>query len=160
MKAFNKLSKISLFFLFEIVFISSGQSQIKYQFECSSINDGSITLKIWNQKRGEKLKIQQAQQSAVKALLYNGIPLSDNCIGQKPILNNSEAVEKFKAIENEFFAKKGIWLTFTRSANPDNIEPQILADERSKAYSLIISNDHLRKYLEEKGIIKPLNSIF
>lgn len=154
------LKKLVLLFVIGFGFVPLIHSQIKYQFECSSINDGSITLKIWNQKKGEKLKIHQAQQSAVKTLLYNGIPQSDDCIGQKPILNNSEAVEKFKAIENEFFAKKGIWLTFTRSANPYNIEPQILADEKSKAYSLIINKDLLRKYLEEKEIIKSINSIF
>jgi hypothetical protein len=117
-------------------------------------------LKIWNQNKGEKLKIQKAQQNAVKALLYNGIPSSDKCTGQKPILNNTEAIEKFKAIENEFFAKKGIWITFTRSADPDNVLPQTLADEKSKAYSVIINKDQLRKYLEEKGIIKTINSIF
>lgn len=160
MKYKNLLVRLLMIFSLSIISFTVCHSQIKYQFECSSINNGSITLKIWNQKKGERLKIQQAQKSALRALLYNGITSSDNCIGQKSILNNSEAVERFKVIENDFFANKGIWITFTRSADPVNILPQTMEDEKSKEYSVIINKEQLRKYLEEKEIIKSINSIF
>jgi hypothetical protein len=132
-----------------------------YLTECVSVETNAyITLKIWNPKSGKKYKIENARKDAIHALLYSGIAGVNGCGTQKPLLINSESIEKFKKIENDFFSNNGIWAQFTRSASTVSALPLNLSSKNWKVYQISVSKDALKKYLEEKSIIKSLNTGF
>lgn len=157
------MNKIILhFFSLTILILPTfAQKQFAYQVECISVeNSGSVSVKIWNTKKGKKYSQLQARKDAVHAILFSGVPGSNGCVTQKPILSTPESIEAFKKIENDFFSKNGEWSIFTREASISTTLPQQIGDKKWKVYQVSISKDLLRKYLEEHKIIKSLNTGF
>jgi hypothetical protein len=66
-------------------------------------------------------------------------------------LKQSADLENFKKIESNFFSKNGVWKTFVRNASNE---------QNTIGFEVMIGKDQLRKYLEEKQIIKSLNNGF
>lgn len=153
---------ILLFFSLTILILPTfAQKQFAYQVECISVeSSGSVSVKIWNTKKGKKYSQLQARKDAVHAILFSGVPGSNGCVTQKPILSTPESIETFIKIENDFFSKNGEWSKFTREASISTTLPQQIGHKKWKVYQVSISKDLLRKYLEEHKIIKSLNSGF
>lgn len=128
-----------------------------YQTECVTIGtDGYVTIKIWDTKKEAKYKLDHAQKDALHAILFSGISSSAGCTAQPPILNEDKEQDNFKSIEKKFFTKKGKWSSFTRSSNP----PNTLEEQNNGLFQITIAKDELRKYLEEKNVIKSLSNGF
>ena len=157
------MNKIILLF-FGLIILSLptyDQKQFAYQVECISVeNNGSVTIKIWNTKKGKRYSQQQARKDAVHSILYSGVPGNNGCVAQKPLLSTPKSIEAFKKIENDFFSKNGEWSKYSREASVPTTLPQQIGDKKWKVYQVSISKDLLRKYLEEQKIIKSLNSGF
>ena len=157
------MKKIILIFFSLSIFIveTYAQKQFAYQLECVSLeNSGSVTIKIWNTKKGKKYAPLQAREDAIDAILYSGVPGSNGCVAQKPLLSTTESIDAFKKIETAFFTKKGAWSSYTRDASTTNTIPERIGDKSWKVYQVSVSKDLLRKYLEEQKIIRALNSGF
>lgn len=156
----NKI--ILLFFSLIVLSLSTyAQKQFAYQVECILIeNSGSVTIKIWNTKKGKIYSQEQARKDAVHAILYSGVPSNNGCVAQKLLLSTPESIQAFKRIENDFFSKNGEWSKFTREASLSTTLPRQIGDKKWKVYQVSISKDLLRKYLEEHKIIKSLNTGF
>ncbi len=132
-----------------------------YQTQCVRVEtDGYATIKIWDTKKGVKYLPEQARKDAIHAILYAGIAGTKGCLSQESILIKSEEIEKFEAIEKEFFSANGTWAQFTRSSATKTALPENLGAKNWKVYQISVSKDALKKYLEEKSIIKSLNSGF
>jgi hypothetical protein len=132
-----------------------------YQTECVSIEtDGYVTIKIWNTKKGEKYKAEQARKDAIHSILFSGISGGKGCATQPPILNKAEEQENFKRINRRFFSKRGRWSIYTRSSARETTLPSSLGNSNWKVYEVSISKNELRKYLEEQKIIKSLTNGF
>lgn len=129
-----------------------------YSIECISVeNEGYVKLKLLNYVKPTKFKIEEASKDAIKALLYSGYS-STNCPTQKPLLKETTDIDNFKKIEKDFFSKNGKWKTFIRnSLDVDNIKTEKIT---IKEFEIIVNKDQLRKYLEERKIIKSLNTGF
>lgn len=152
--------KIFIMLVFSAFFLSF-VSDRNYQTECVSLEtDGYLTIKIWDTRKGANYKPVQARKDAVNAILYSGISGSNGCSTQPPILNKAEEQEKFKSIEESFFARNGKWVMFTRSTATETTVPSRIDNKSWKVYQVSISKNELRKYLEENNIIKSLNSGF
>jgi hypothetical protein len=148
-----------LIFLFCLLF--SFKHSNSYQTECIRLeNDGSITLKIWDTKKGAKYKPEQARKDAIHLLLFSGIAGSQSCSTQPALLSNSEEQEKFKNYSKDFFSKNGKWTIFTRSSSTEATLPNNLGEKNWKVYQVSVSKNELRKYLEEQKIIKSLTNGF
>ena len=154
------IKKISIFFLF--LLLSSFSEKINdFQVTCvSTQEEGYVTLKIWDPKKGENYNPKQARIDAIHAILFSGISSGGGCSIQPPILKNAEEQEKFNSIEKSFFAKKGKWSMFTRSSATETSLPTSLGVKNWKVYQVSISKNELRKYLEEQKIIKSLTNGF
>ena len=148
--------------LFSVLgFISFTKINYSYQTECVTIeNDGYVTIKIWDTKKGDNYKPEQARKDAIHAILYSGIAQGIGCPTQKPILNKTEEQENFKKIEKSFFAKNGKWSIFTRSSTTETTLPINLGVKNWKVYQVSVSKNELRNYLEEQKIINRLNTGF
>jgi hypothetical protein len=144
-----------------LMLLSFAGNNRTYQTECVSIEtDGYVTIKIWDTKKGARYKLEQARKDAVNAILFSGIAGGNGCSTQPPILNKTEEQEKFKSIEESFFAKNGKWSMYTRSSATETTLPENLGVKNWKVYQVSVSKNELRKYLEEQKIINSLNTGF
>ena len=144
-----------------LLLLSFANNNRNYQNDCVTIDTvGYLIIKIWDTKKGAKYKPEQARKDAVHAILFSGISGGNGCSTQPPILNKTEEQENFKTIEKSFFAKKGKWSMFTRSAATESTLPANLGIKNWKVYQVSISKNELRKYLEEQKIIKSLTNGF
>ncbi len=154
------INQLLPFFLI-LQFSFTNHSSSFYQTECLSIEtDGYITIKIWDTQKGQNYKPMQARKDAINSILYSGLAGGNGCSTQPPILNSLLEKEAFKVIENSFFAKSGIWSLFTRSAVIETTLPFHLGKKNWKVYEVSIAKNELRKYLEERKIIKSLSDGF
>lgn len=134
-----------------LLFVNCTAKKELYQINCVSIeNEGYVKLKITNLIKPLEYQIESASKDAIKAILYSGYT-STLCQTQKPILKQSVDIENFKKIQSNFFSKNGVWKTFVRNASNE---------QNTIGFEVMIGKDQLRKYLEEKQIIKSLNSGF
>ena len=134
-----------------LLFINCSTKKELYQIDCVSLeNEGYVKLKIANLIKPLEYQIESASKDAIKAILYSGYT-SIQCQTQKPILKQSADIENFKKIESNFFSKNGVWKTFVR--NTPN-------EQNATGFTIMVNKDQLRKYLEEKQIIKSLNNGF
>lgn len=134
-----------------LCFFNCSTKKELYQIECVSLeNEGYVRLKIVNLVKPLEYQIESASKDAIKSILYSGYT-STQCQTQKPILKQSADIENFKKIESTFFSKNGVWKTFVR--NTPN-------EQNTTGFSIMVNKDQLRKYLEEKQIIKSLNNGF
>ncbi len=155
------LNRSILLLVFNFVLFSTAYSQNTYKFECVSVgNDGFVTLKIWNTKKGGNYKFEHACKDAIKAVLYSGVPYNKGCITQKPILQNQEEQAKFHKIEKKFFSRNGAWSTYTLTSQSEIAVSGNFGLKNWKAYQISVSKDLLRKFLEDNNIIKRLNDGF
>lgn len=111
-------------------------------------------------KKAARYKAEEARKDAIHAILYSGISQGNGCNTQTPILNKSEEQDSFKNIESIFFSNKGEWSRFTRSSTIETTLPVNLGLKNWKVYQVAISKNELRKFLEERKIIKSLSNGF
>jgi hypothetical protein len=152
-------SLIKFAFFFSIINFSSSYAQkFNCQYECQGIKDGSIELVVWSTKKSNKYSLQQAQKDALMAVIKTSIS-SKNCQNQPPLIKDEEAVSYFKSIQKKFFSKNGDWKMFV--SNSEELTSNLNQSEsQPKKYKVLVLKSELRKYLENKNIIKPLNSGF
>ncbi len=142
-----------------ILFSFKKNSPKHFQTECVSVNlEGYTCFKIWSPKKKNKYKFEEAKKDGVYAVLFDGIAGGNGCQSLLPILNDGSEIEKFKTIEKDFFAKSGDWNRFSSNNLKENIKEN--GGQKLKVYELSIAKENLRKYLEEKNIIKKLNNGF
>lgn len=145
----NTYSYFALLFL--LLFVDCSTKKELYQINCISIeNEGYVKLKITNLIKPLEYQIESASKDAIKSILYSGYT-STQCQTQKPILKQSVEIENFKKIESSFFSKNGVWKTFVRNASNE---------QNTTGFEVMVNKDQLRKYLEEKKVIKSLNNGF
>lgn len=162
---------ITFLFLFPD-FISSGfsaktkgldeirQASSGYQAECVSINENHVQLRIWSHKKRGAYRIDQAQKDAIHCVLYSGLAGENGCPEQLPLLAKQEYIEKFKAIEGDFFSKTGPWSALTKSSDADSIVPREGNRKDYKIFTVNVSRNELRKFLREKQVIPSLTQGF
>jgi len=160
-KLANMTKIIALFTSFYLFLSFSIIPKKNYQLECVSISiDGYVTVKIWDSKKGIKYSSDQARKDAIDAILFSGISGVNGCTTQSPILNIAEEKVNFTAIQKTFFAKNGKWTIFTTNSALETTLPVSLGIQNWKVYQVSISKNELRKYLEDKKIIKSLTNGF
>lgn len=157
----KKAIGLMLIFCFIQIITLAQKALANYQTECVTIeNEGYITIKIWDTKKGTNYLPEQARKDAIHAILYSGISANNSCTTQPPLLSKTEEQENFKSIQKTFFSKKGKWAMFTRSSATETTLPDNLGSKNWKVYQVSVSKNELRKYLEEQKIIKSLNNGF
>ncbi len=137
------------------------ESSNSYQTECISLEtNGYISFKIWDTKLGKSYKPEQARKDAIYAVLYSGIAGNNGCSTQTALLVKSEDIEKFKKIEKDFFHSKGKWVHYISSSGTETTLPVNVGKKNWKVYQVSVSKDALKKYLEEKSILKSIKTGF
>jgi hypothetical protein len=147
--------------ILSVVFLSFNVTNKYYTTECGSITvNGHIKFNIWNVKYGLKYSNNNARKEGIHAVLFTVLTGNNNCITQPPILNSQDERRSFIKIQKQFFANKGEWSNFVNSTSFRVVSDIVSGKPSCKVYEVIVSKDALRKYLEEKKIIKSLNTGF
>ena len=147
-------------FISYLIFSFSSPPSKSYRVECDSVNsDGTVTLKIWDIKKGKRYKAHQAGINAVQCILYSGIS-GNGCGNQNSLLNNDETIAKFEKVNPDFFEKSGEYSKYIRSSSLVSAIPSTIGDKSWKVYEVIVNKKQLEKYLTDKQIKKTFNNGF
>ncbi len=141
-----------------IVIIWSGSSfsqKMNCQYNCQRINDGSIELIVTPTKKPTKYNLQKAQKDAIMAVLYSTIS-STNCQTQPPLLGNADEKRAFNKYKRKFLSKRGEWKLYVSNNEAENS----IQNTQTNSFKVTVMKAALRKHLEQKEIIKPLNTGF
>ncbi len=141
-----------------IVIIWSGSSfsqKMNCQYNCQRIDNGSIELIVTPTKKPTKYNLQKAQKDAIMAVLYTTIS-SANCQSQPPLLRNADEKRTFNKYKRKFLSKRGEWKLYV--SNNEDLNSN--HNTQTNSFKVTVMKASLRKHLEEKEIIKPLNTGF
>ena len=119
-------------------------------FECKGLSEqGFILVSIENKN---KYSLDDIYKSALDQVLTKGFA-SQNCQTQYSIIPATDLV-KFNKISKKFYANNGDWKTFITPIS------DYAKNENHQNVSFKINKNALQSYLQNKGILKPLNNIF
>jgi hypothetical protein len=134
---------------------SSFSQKMNCQYNCQRINDGSIELIVTPTKKPTKYNLQKAQKDAIMAVLYSTIS-STNCQTQPPLLGNGDEKRAFNKYKRKFLSKRGEWKLYVSNNEAGNS----IQNTQTNSFKVTVMKAALRKHLEQKEIIKPLNTGF
>ncbi len=118
---------------------------------------GTCVFKIWTYNKKETVAINQAPKNAVHAVLFKGYGKN------RPLVKDDATMKSNEAFFEEFFKDGGDFQRFVQLSSNGKIAPgdKIQVGKELKiGLRVIVRKDELRKYMEEKGIIKAMNSMF
>ena len=133
-----------------------------WRYEVQDINKvakdkKSVIFKIWSYAKKDNVALMQAGKNAVHACIFKQI-------GYYPALVGTESIEtEYKEFFKAFFADGGEYMRFVQLANNGAIAPSDrikLKQEFKVGVIVTVNRVDLRKYLEQKGIIQAMNSMF
>ena len=160
----RRITKLTVYqclaiFILTIATMSFRGPNMDSQVECGGkISDGYYRINVFNIKRGIKYKFKNAAKDAVHAFLFRGWPSALNCLEHKPLINTPDEKKLFDEKCAGFFSKE--FLLYVNSASEHPVTVQQKGSVQCKVYTLNIAGDNLRKFLEEKGVIRKLNTGF
>lgn len=138
-------------------------SQYNYEIACLGVgNDGTKLLKVWGYGKKVDNAIYDAKRTSVAAVIFRGVP-AGNGAAPTPSLLPVDGYEKNMAFFDEFFKDGGMYLSFvnlTTDGTPGGSDNLKMSHGYKVAVSASINFNELRKYLQDKGIVKRLDAGF
>ncbi len=138
-------------------------SQYNYELACLGVgNDGTKLLKVWGYGKKVDNAIYDAKRTAVAAVIFRGVP-AGNGAAPTPSLLPVDGYEKNMDFFDEFFKDGGMYLSFvnlTTDGTPGGSDNIKMSHGYKVAVSASINFNELRKYLQDKGIVKRLDAGF
>lgn len=138
-------------------------SQYSYEVICLGVGqDGTKAIKVWGYGKNAEVAAYNAKRDAVAAVIFRGVP-GGNGAAPTPAILGMDGYEKNAEFFDEFFKAGGMYLSFI-NVTTDGIPSGDDRIRMEKGYKVAIcasvNFDGLRKYLEEKGIVKKLDAGF
>lgn len=125
--------------------------------------EGTYLIKVWSYSNKPKIDIEQAKKNGVHGIIFKGFPRNGQIAGQPPLTNNSNLEVEKADFFKEFFADGGVYSKFVNQVGDGSITSgDIIKVGNEYKIGMVISVNvaALRKYLEDAGVIKPLNAGF
>jgi len=138
-------------------------SQYNYEIACLGVgNDGTKLVKVWGYGKKVDNAIYDAKRTAVAAVIFRGVP-AGNGAAPTPSLLPIDGYETNQPFFDEFFKDGGMYLSFvnlTTDGTPGGKDNIKMSHGYKVAVSASINFNELRKYLQDKGIVKRLDAGF
>lgn len=163
------MKKLSLLILAFVALLTScatskqtTEDTLVWRYEVQEVNKvakdkKSVIFKVWSYAKNENLALLQAGKNAVHACIFKQI-------GYYPPLSNVSSIEiEYKDFFKDFFADGGEYMRFVQFVNNGAVAPadKIKIKNIYKVGVIVkVNRADLRKYLEEKGILKSMNQMF
>lgn len=170
----NRLIKLCTLLLVLPLFMGNAQSRkeqkamynsaFNYEITCLGVgNDGTKLVKVWGYAKDANEAAFVAKRNSVAAAIFRGIPAGGGAAPTPAICPNSDCWTKNEAFFDQFFAAGGKYLQYinvTTDGAPGGADRIKMKKGYKVAVSSSIDFNKLRKYLEDEGIAKSLNSGF
>jgi hypothetical protein len=138
-------------------------SQYNYELSCLSVGlEGTKHIKVWGYGKKVDNAIYDAKRTAVAAVIFRGIPAGDG-VAPTPSLLPIDGYGQNMDFFDEFFKDGGMYLSFinvTTDGTPGGADNIRMSHGYKVAVSARINFNELRKYLQDKGIVKRLDAGF
>lgn len=140
------------------------KSPYNIEVECLGVGqDGTKLVKVWAEAKEPRLAINKAEKNAISAALFKGIPPGNGAAETPAVFSDPDAYEKHKAFFDEFFQTGGKYLQFVNVTNdgmPGGKDRIKMEKGYKVAVKASIAYNRLREYMEDKGLVKRLDSGF
>ncbi|MBO4666388.1 MAG: hypothetical protein J5612_05895 [Paludibacteraceae bacterium] len=162
------MKKVLLAILAVMIFLpafankKTDKETLVWRYEVQDLNkvakDGkSVIFKIWTYAKKDNQALNQAGKNAVHAVIFKQI-------GYNPALAGTSNIEtEYKDEIKQFFKDGGEYMRFVQFVNNGAVAPADkikLQKEWKIGVTVSVNRADLRKYLEEKGWLKAMNSMF
>lgn len=138
-------------------------SQYNYELACLAVGlDGTKHIKVWGYGKKVDNAIYDAKRTAVAAVIFRGVP-AGNGAAPTPSLLPVDGYAQNMDFFDEFFKDGGMYLSFvnlTTDGTPGGADNIKMSHGYKVAVSASINFNELRKYLQDKGIVKRLDAGF
>lgn len=147
-----------LFITASIFTISQHNTNLKWNYDIEIVSESdnsNYIVKVSTYFKKPVLNIELSKKNAIHGVIFKGVR-------NHPPLTNNLSVEKSKFFK-EFFGPKRMYSKFVSEITKGSIGiDKIIKSKKGYKISSILMINHLqlRKYLENQGIIKPLNDGF
>ena len=138
-------------------------SKYNYELACLGVGqDGTKLLKVWGYGKKVDNAIYDAKRTAVAAVIFRGVP-GGNGAAPTPSILPVDGYEQHMDFFDEFFKDGGMYLSFvnlTTDGTPGGADNIKMSHGYKVAVSASINFNALRKYLEDKGVVKRMDAGF
>ncbi|HON19211.1 MAG TPA: hypothetical protein PK990_08625 [Salinivirgaceae bacterium] len=126
-------------------------------------NDGTKLFKVYGYGKSVDEATFEAKRNAISAAIFKGIPAGGGAAPTPPLTTDPNAEVTHKDFFDEFFKPGGKFLQYVNLSN-DGTAGGSDRVKMKKGYKVgvVVSINHtaLRKYLEDSGVIRRLDSGF
>ena len=140
----------------------AGIDMDSWRYDLVSVGEGqqgAYKIKVWTYSKSPKLSEEFTRKCAVHGVLFKGIASNKGTSVKRPLIKDPQAKFEFEDFFQKFFADGGEYGRFVQltSGVPEVIK---VGKENKIGVVVLVQKDELRKYLEEAGIRKALDSGF
>ncbi|MGI6477845.1 MAG: hypothetical protein ACOX0M_00200 [Salinivirgaceae bacterium] len=138
----------------------------KYNVEIETLgvgNDGTKLFKVWGYGKKVNDAVFEAKRNAISAAIFKGIPAGRGASPTPALTTEVDAETKHQEFFDEFFKDGGKYLQYVNlSGDGEPREADKIKMKKGYKVGVAVSINHtaLRKYLEEKGVIRSLTTGF
>ncbi len=137
--------------------LSKADQPWSYEIESVGVGvEGTYAIRVWSYYKNAEMPLELAKKNAIHATIFKGIPAGGGAVAQKALIEAEvEGVDHTAFFENFFISE---YQRFINSVSQSSA--QILKTGKKEyriGYTMSISKDSLRKYLEEQGVLKSLS---
>ncbi len=164
-KNLQTMKKILFIILTSIVLSSCGgasklsKADLDWSYEIESIGvgvEGTYAVRIWSYYKKPEMPVEIAKKNAIHATIFKGISAGGGAVAQPALIESAVQGVDNTAFFNDFFTSE--YQRFINSVSKSSA--QVLKTGKNEyriGYTMSVSKDALRKYLEEQGVLKALS---
>jgi hypothetical protein len=136
----------------------------RYEIEPVGVGtQGTYLIKVWTYSKKSQVAIDQAKKNAIHGIIFRGFTGITGVPGQKALSREPNLEVTQGDFFKTFFAQGGDYMRFVSITNDGSIAPEDrlkVGNEYKIGVIVSVNVSELRKYLEDKGIIKKLGAGF
>lgn len=121
--------------------------------------EGTYLIKVWIYVSKPSFSITDLQSCAIRGILFDGFQAEpgDRFGTQEPMVTSVETQETYKEFFDDFLSETGKGITYAHVME-GTVELLRIAKKQYKVTAVIsVNKDNLRRFLEQKGIIRGLS---
>lgn len=138
--------------------MSKADKAWSYEIQSAGVGvEGTYVLNVWSYSRKPEIPVELAKKNAIHATIFRGVPAGNGAAAQPPLVAGSQVSDTNPFFENFFISD---YQKFINSVASKRTITKTGKREYKICYTISVSKDSLRKYLEKEGIIKSLSTGF
>lgn len=137
-----------------------------YNYEIQNLGvgqEGTKLVKVWGYDKKPDMAIIEAEKNAVAAAIFRGIPAGNGAAATPALCSDQNCYENNQKFYDSFFQPGGKYLQYVNITN-DGMPGGNDRIKMSKGYKVAVkasvAHSNLRKYLEQEGMIRKMDSGF